>query len=86
MLMKLPLKSYDTNFHIFFASHYLTTGSIPGTRKWYADFRKPPIHRFLSNGSRCCRIFSGWIWLIWPCNSRPSCCWLSASIALPSYG
>ncbi len=23
LLMKLPLKSYDTNFHIFFASHYV---------------------------------------------------------------
>jgi len=23
LLMKLPLQSYDTNFHIFFSSHYV---------------------------------------------------------------
>ena len=35
LLMKLPLKSYDTNFHIFFASHYLHHWFDPWNPKWY---------------------------------------------------
>lgn len=46
MLMKLPLKSYDTNFHIFFASHYVQYWFNPWNAKWYAGFSQttyPPL-------------------------------------------
>lgn len=46
MLMELPLKSYDTNFHIFFASHYLHHWFNPWNTKWYAGFSQttyPPL-------------------------------------------
>jgi hypothetical protein len=46
MLMKLPLKSYDTNLHIFFASHYLHHWFDPWNPKWYAGFSQttyPPL-------------------------------------------
>ena len=46
LLMKLPLKSYDTNFHIFFASHYLHHWFDPWNDKWYAGFSQttyPPL-------------------------------------------
>lgn len=46
LLMKLPLKSYDANFHIFFASHYLHHWFNPWNEKWYAGFSQttyPPL-------------------------------------------
>jgi hypothetical protein len=46
LLMKLPLKSYDTNFHIFFSSHYLHHWFDPWNAKWYAGFSQttyPPL-------------------------------------------
>jgi hypothetical protein len=46
LLMKLPLKSYDANFHIFFASHYLHHWFEPWNTKWYAGFSQttyPPL-------------------------------------------
>ena len=46
LLMKLPLNSYDTNFHIFFASHYLRHWFDPWNPKWYAGFSQttyPPL-------------------------------------------
>lgn len=46
LLMQLPLKSYDTNFHIFFASHYLHHWFDPWNSKWYAGFSQttyPPL-------------------------------------------
>ena len=46
LLMKLPLKSFDTNFHIFFASHYLHHWFNPWNAKWYAGFSQttyPPL-------------------------------------------
>jgi hypothetical protein len=46
LLMKLPLKSYDTNLHIFFASHYLHHWFDPWNTKWYAGFSQttyPPL-------------------------------------------
>lgn len=46
LLMKLPLKSYDTNFHIFFASHYLHHWFNPWNTNWYAGFSQmtyPPL-------------------------------------------
>jgi hypothetical protein len=46
LLMKLPLKSYDTNFHIFFASHYSQHWFDPWNLKWYAGFSQttyPPL-------------------------------------------
>jgi hypothetical protein len=44
--MKLPLQSYDTNFHIFFASHYVHHWFEPWNPKWYAGFSQttyPPL-------------------------------------------
>lgn len=46
LVMKLPLKSYDTNQHIFFASHYLHHWFDPWNTKWYAGFSQttyPPL-------------------------------------------
>jgi hypothetical protein len=46
LFMKLPLKSYDTNFHIFFASHYVHQWFDPWNSKWYAGFSQttyPPL-------------------------------------------
>lgn len=46
LLMKLPLQSYDTNFHIFFASHYVHHWFNPWNAKWYAGFSQttyPPL-------------------------------------------
>lgn len=46
LLVKLPLKSYDANFHIFFASHYLHNWFDPWNPKWYAGFSQttyPPL-------------------------------------------
>jgi hypothetical protein len=46
LLMKLPLKSYDTNFHIFFASHYVHHWFDPWNPRWYAGFSQttyPPL-------------------------------------------
>jgi hypothetical protein len=46
LLMKLPLKSYDTNFHIFFASQYVKHWFDPWNTKWYAGFSQttyPPL-------------------------------------------
>ena len=46
LLMKLPLHSYDTNFHIFFASHYVHHWFNPWNTKWYAGFSQttyPPL-------------------------------------------
>jgi len=46
LLMKLPLNSYDTNFHIFFSSHYVHHWFDPWNAKWYAGFSQttyPPL-------------------------------------------
>jgi hypothetical protein len=46
LLIKLPLKSYDTNLHIFFASHYVHHWFDPWNTKWYAGFSQttyPPL-------------------------------------------
>ncbi len=46
LLMELPLHSFDANFHIFFASHYLHHWFDPWNAKWYAGFSQttyPPL-------------------------------------------
>ncbi|HTV81133.1 MAG TPA: hypothetical protein VME18_00675 [Acidobacteriaceae bacterium] len=46
LLMELPLKSYDTNFHIFFAAHYLHHWFNPWNTKWFTGFSQttyPPL-------------------------------------------
>src|SRR5579872_5200501 len=52
LLMELPLKSYDTNFHIFFASHYLHHWFNPWNEKWFAGFSQttyPPLtHQWIA--------------------------------------
>src|ERR1700686_4408246 len=56
LLMKLPLKTYDANFHIFFASHYLHNWFDPWNPKWYAGFSQttyPPLpQQWLALASR----------------------------------
>jgi hypothetical protein len=55
LLMKLPLKSYDTNFHIFFASNYVHHWFDPWNAKWYAGFSQatyPPLpHQWVALAS-----------------------------------
>lgn len=46
LLMKLPLHSFDANFHIFFASNYQQHWFDPWNPKWYAGFSQttyPPL-------------------------------------------
>jgi hypothetical protein len=46
LLMQLPLNSYDTYFHIFFASHYARHWFNPWNVKWFAGFSQatyPPL-------------------------------------------
>jgi hypothetical protein len=46
LLMQLPLRSYDANFHIFFASHYVNHWFDPWNPKWFAGFSQttyPPL-------------------------------------------
>jgi hypothetical protein len=46
LLLRLPLKSYDTNFHILFASQYAHHWFDPWNPKWYAGFSQttyPPL-------------------------------------------
>ncbi|MCU1306921.1 MAG: integral rane protein [Acidobacteriaceae bacterium] len=46
LLMQLPANSYDTNFHIFFASHYAQSWFNPWNEKWFAGFSQttyPPL-------------------------------------------
>ena len=47
LLMQLPARfSYDTNFHIFFASHYAHHWFSPWNEKWFAGFSQttyPPL-------------------------------------------
>ncbi len=38
LLMGYPLKSYDTNFHIFYSSHYVHHWFNPWNPKCYAGF------------------------------------------------
>jgi hypothetical protein len=47
--MKLPLQSYDTNFHIFFSSHYVQHWFDPWNTKWFAGFSQatyPPMPHY----------------------------------------
>lgn len=46
LLMEVPLKSYDANQHILFASHYLHHWFDPWNLKWFAGFSQatyPPL-------------------------------------------
>lgn len=46
LVAELPLKSYDTNFHIFFASHYVHHWFNPWNLKWFGGFSQttyPPL-------------------------------------------
>lgn len=52
LLMQLPLGSFDTNFHIFFASHYAHHWFQPWNEKWFAGFSQttyPPLtHQWIA--------------------------------------
>ncbi len=65
LLMKLPQKSYDTNFHIFFASHYVHHWFDPWNTKWYAGFSQatyPPLaHQWIALVSRITGLEMGYM-------------------------
>jgi len=49
LLLKLPLQSYDTNFHIFFSSTYVQHWFDPWNTKWFAGFSQatyPPMPHY----------------------------------------
>src|SRR5262252_8950784 len=50
--MQLPAGSFDTNFHIFFASHYAHHWFDPWNEKWFAGFSQttyPPLtHQWIA--------------------------------------
>jgi len=52
LLMQLPAGSFDTNFHIFFASHYAHHWFNPWNEKWFAGFSQttyPPLtHQWIA--------------------------------------
>ena len=52
LLMRLPTGSFDTNFHIFFASHYAQHWFDPWNEKWFAGFSQttyPPLtHQWIA--------------------------------------
>jgi hypothetical protein len=52
LLMQLPAKSFDANFHIFLASHYAHHWFNPWNEKWFAGFSQttyPPLtHQWIA--------------------------------------
>ncbi len=52
LLMQLPAGSFDANFHMFFASHYLHHWFNPWNEKWFAGFSQttyPPLtHQWIA--------------------------------------
>jgi hypothetical protein len=52
LLMQLPAGSFDTNFHIFLASHYAHHWFSPWNEKWFAGFSQttyPPLtHQWIA--------------------------------------
>src|SRR6266700_5373079 len=52
LLMQLPTGSFDTNLHIFFASHYAHHWFSPWNEKWFAGFSQttyPPLtHQWIA--------------------------------------
>ncbi len=52
LLMQLPTGSFDTNFHIFLASHYAHHWFNPWNEKWFAGFSQttyPPLtHQWIA--------------------------------------
>lgn len=52
LLMQLPAGSFDTNFHVFFASHYAHHWFNPWNEKWFAGFSQttyPPLtHQWIA--------------------------------------
>jgi hypothetical protein len=52
LLMQLPAGSFDTNFHIFLASHYAHHWFNPWNQKWFAGFSQttyPPLtHQWIA--------------------------------------
>ncbi len=52
LLMQLPARSFDANFHMFFASHYAHHWFNPWNEKWFAGFSQttyPPLtHQWIA--------------------------------------
>src|ERR1700720_4074016 len=52
LLMQLPAGSFDANFHMFFASHYIHHWFNPWNEKWFGGFSQttyPPLtHQWIA--------------------------------------
>ena len=71
MLIRLPLSSYDANFHIFFASHYLHHWFNPWNTKWYAGFSQTTYPPLPQQWMAVILVLPVWIWGTWPCSWLP---------------
>ena len=74
LLMELPLKSYDTNFHIFFASHYLHHWFDPWNPKWFAGFSQTTYPPLPQQWIAVLSHVMGLNWATWRCSSPAFCC------------
>src|SRR5437016_8356200 len=65
LLMQLPAGSFDTNFHIFFASHYAHHWFDPWNEKWFAGFSQttyPPLtHQWIALLSNVAGLIMGYM-------------------------
>src|ERR1051326_7285818 len=65
LFMRLPANSYDTNFHIFFASHYAQHWFNPWNVKWFAGFSQttyPPLtHQWIALFSKVVGLKMGYM-------------------------
>ena len=65
LLMQLPAASFDTNFHIFFASHYAHHWFNPWNEKWFAGFSQttyPPLtHQWIALASNVVGLKMGYM-------------------------
>src|SRR5689334_11077401 len=65
LLMQLPAGSFDTNFHIFFASHYAQHWFNPWNEKWFAGFSQttyPPLtHQWIALFSKLIGLNMGYM-------------------------
>jgi uncharacterized membrane protein len=66
LFMQLPAGSFDTNFHIFFASHYASHWFDPWNVKWFAGFSQttyPPLtHQWIALLSNVVGLKMGYMW------------------------
>ncbi len=66
LIMELPARtSYDANFHMFFASHYVHHWFSPWNEKWFAGFSQttypPLVHQWIALFSRVVGLTEGFM-------------------------